>query len=470
MNTSLAVLICSVGITGLFFLDSDKSVRNSPALWLPVTWLWINGSRSPSAWLGVGHVDSAHTLDATLEGNPMDAAVYAVLLAIGIAVLIVRRKKTRDYLSIIAPLIIFFIYCLLSVAWSPFPGPAFKRWTKAIGDVVMVLVILTDGQPVTAIRRIFSRVGFILLPFSITLIRWSDIGRGFDLDGSPSNTGVTTNKNALGVIAFVISLGALWNVCWLFIHKDEPKRSRRLVAQITLLVFGLMLLQMAHSSTCVACFILGSFLVLAGTLPSTRRRPARLNSLFLFIILAGVVLFLSGGQAMIARALGRKPDLTGRTEIWQAASKVAGFTLLGTGFESFWNAHALAVAVYLEEEGFVDQSNLVSAHNGYLEVYCDLGLIGLCLIVFILLTGFRRACTAVRGDVELGSLFLAFMASATIYSITEAGFRMLTPTWTILVLAIVAASGVCAGLLSGPTLQTRTSRGAQAGAKRAPAS
>jgi len=122
------------------------------------------------------------------------------------------------------------------------------------------------------------------------------------------------------------------------------------------------------------------------------------------------------------------------------------------------------VNVYLHQMGFVDMSNLVSAHNGYLEVYCDLGLIGVCLILLILITGYRRVCKAVKRDPELGSLFLAYIATGSIYSLTEAGFRTLTLTWTFLLLSIVGASGVSAGFFVSETPQTRISRGAEASA------
>ncbi len=39
------------------------------------------------------------------------------------------------------------------------------------------------------------------------------------------NTGVTTNKNALGLIVFTVSLGALWSVYSLYVRKDEPNRA-----------------------------------------------------------------------------------------------------------------------------------------------------------------------------------------------------------------------------------------------------
>ena len=88
-----------------------------------------------------------NTLDATLNGSPMDAAIFAALLIIGVMVLLHRRKKTSAYLAVNGPILLYFLYCLMSVMWSPFHDSAFKRWTKAVGDLVMVLIILTDGQP-----------------------------------------------------------------------------------------------------------------------------------------------------------------------------------------------------------------------------------------------------------------------------------------------------------------------------------
>ena len=58
-----------------------------------------------------------------------------------------------------------------------------------------------------------SRVGFLLLPASVLFIKYyGDLGRAYNPDGEQTNTGVTTNKNTLGLIVFLVSLGALWNV------------------------------------------------------------------------------------------------------------------------------------------------------------------------------------------------------------------------------------------------------------------
>jgi exopolysaccharide production protein ExoQ len=433
-----AFLICSTGIAGLFFLDRDPSTRNSKALWLPVIWLWIAGSRSVSVWFGVGD-PSAHGIASTIDGSPMDAAIYAGLLVAGLVVVFIRRNRTSDLLKINIPVLLYFMYCMLSITWSPIPEPAFKRWTKDVGDLAMVFIIITDGQPIAALRRLFSRLGFVLFPTSILLIRYTDLGRGYDPDGAPMNTGVTTNKNSLGLIVYLVSLGALWNVRDLLMDKNAPNRTRRLIAQCTLLAFGIVLLQMAHSATSIACFILGGTLILITNLRSMRTRPARVNALFLIIVLAGGLMLLFGGEGIVTNALGRKENLSGRTDIWAASIAAADSPVFGTGFESFWNTNVEKVARGLP--GYYDIHNLVSAHNGYLEVYLDLGGVGVCLIALILVSGYRKAVKAYQLNPALGSLMLAYIATSTIYSITEVGFRVLGPSWIFLLLAVVTASG-----------------------------
>jgi exopolysaccharide production protein ExoQ len=463
----IALLICSTGIAGLFFLNRDKSVRNSAALWLPVMWLWIVGSRPVSAWLGMGG-GSGGTLASTLDGSPLDAAVFGILVLAGIAVLFFSRmSKTKALLRVSGPIVVYFLYCLMSVTWSPIPGPAFKRWTKAIGDLIMVLIVVTDGKPIAALRRLFSRVGFILLPASIFMIRYTDLGRGYTPDGAPENTGVTTNKNSLGLIVFIVSLGTLWSIRALLGDKEAPNRTRRLTAQVTLLTFGIVLLQMAHCATAVLCFVLGGGLMLATSLRAFKNRPGRVAALCLAVVLAGGLGMFFGGGSVLSESLGRGEGLTGRTQIWAASIAAAGNPIIGTGFESFWNTNVDKVARGLQ--GYWGIHNLVSAHDGYIEVYLDLGWVGVCLIVLILFNGYRRTVKAFRYDPELASLLLAYVATATFYSVTETGFRMMTPSWIFLLLAVVSAGDIAAGVFAGkPPQETLPSR--DGGPIRTPAS
>jgi exopolysaccharide production protein ExoQ len=455
MNPSLARLICAFGIAGLFYLDRDSSVRTSKALWLPVIYLWIIGSRSASAWLGVAPADGRNM---QLDGSPLDALIFGLLLAAAFVVLISRRKRVLTLLTANWPIVIYLSYCLISISWTYYPGVAFKRWIKAIGDLAMVLVIVTDGKPVAALRRLFSRLGFLLLPTSVLLIKYYDLGRGYTADGVPMNTGVTTNKNSLGLTVLVISLGALWNVRALLIHKDEPHRGRRLVAQGTLLTFGLALFAMADSATSLACFFLSGGLMLATGLRVIRIRPARVHILCLAIILAGGAGFLFGGDAGVVHALGRKSNLSGRTEIWAAVISAVPNPVVGAGFENFWIGPDVK-KVWRGLVGWWNVESLINeAHNGYIEVYANLGWIGVSLIALVLITGYRRAVTAFRREPELGSLFLAYVATEAVYGITEAAFRIMIPSWIFFLLAVFGATGVSAGFFRSENPKLSASR------------
>jgi O-antigen ligase len=436
MSPLIASFVFASAVFVLFVLDRDRQVRTSKALWLPVVWIWIVGSRPVSDWLGINsELDTAVQL---AEGSPVDAAVFAVLLAAGMIVLIGRRRRATVCLKSSWPIVIYFAFCLLSLLWSDYPDVAFKRWTKALGDLVMVLIVVTDPEQDMALRRFLSRTGFVLLPASLLLIKYfGNLGRAFDAYGELSITGVTTNKNLLGVINLVLSMGAAWRVIALLRNKTQANRNRHLVAQGSLLAIGVTLFVMAHSATSAACFGIGVGLMLATGLPVIGRRPATVHKLVLTVILTGGVLMLFVGASGIIHAMGKNTDLTGRTAIWATVIPMVPNSVVGAGFESFWLGPRLQkmwriFPVFRPNE----------AHNGYLEVYLNLGYVGVGLIGLILINGYWRAVAVYRRDPTIGGLMLAYVVAAATYSVTEAGFRLLDPIWVFLLLAVVSPSRV----------------------------
>jgi exopolysaccharide production protein ExoQ len=426
MNPSLALLVFVVGIGGLFFLNRDKSVHTSKALWLPVIWLWINGSRSISGWSGMGALSESVSVP--------DEIVAGTLMVSGIIVLACRGRKVIPVLRRSWPVLLYFSFCLLSVFWSDFPAQSSKRWVRALGELVMVMVLVTDDQLDAALQRFFSRVGFVLLPVSVLLIRYyPHLGRAYDADGLEMNTGVTDNKNLLGVITFVVALGTAWQVIGLLRNKRQPNRRRRLLAQCVLLYFGIALLFTAHSATSGACFALGAAFMVSTALPVFERRPALVHALVFAVILVGGLTVLIGGTGAAAQAVGRDATFTGRRVVWETVIPMVPNPIVGAGFESFWFGPRI--------EGLrLIFPSINEAHDGYIEVYLNLGVVGLCLIVLILIQGYGRAVAAFRRDLPLGGLLIAYVLTAAIYSVTEAGFRMLDPIWFCLILAVVAAS------------------------------
>jgi len=250
----------------------------------------------------------------------------------------------------------------------------------------------------------------------------------------------------------------LWNCRWLLVNKDEPNRRRRLLAQGVLLMLGLVQLNMAHSSTSSACFVLGSGLILATHLRAIKAYPSRVSWLGLMIIIVGGMSILFGDAGDVANALGRNSDFSGRTLIWAALVPTVSSPIIGTGFDSYWNSPNVAMfQSALNSAGFYRAERLNEAHNGYLEVYMNLGWIGVCLVAAILISGYMRACKAFRHNKELGSLMLAYIVTGSIYNITEAGFRTLNACWVFILLAFVSASGAVAGALSGTKGKLRVS-------------
>jgi O-antigen ligase len=80
------------------------------------------------------------------------------------------------------------------------------------------------------------------------------------------------------------------------------------------------------------------------------------------------------------------------------------------------------------------------AHNGYLEIFLNLGWIGLALLVVVLAKGYRPVFSAWRGNIPMSSLCLAYFFVGLVFNCTEAAFfRLQAPAWIFFLLAIASA-------------------------------
>lgn len=430
MNPHLATLIYTAGIIAIFFLDRDKDVRTSKALWLPVLWLMINGSRAVSLWLQSGPTIG----DQYVDGSPIDAAVYGVLLASGLVVLISRRRQVGGLLLANAPILLFVAYCALSTIWSDYSLIALKRWIKSVGDIVMILVVVTDRNPLVATKRFLCRAGFVLIPVSILFIKYyPELGRAYNpWTWVPMYCGVTTYKNQLGMITLVCAMGSLWCFVRSWRNRKTPRRMQHLVAHSLILAMAIWIFFIADSMTSLSCFILaGSVMVMANQSWVARRRVLVHIMVGGVIAVAIVALFFDSSGSMV-QTLGRDASLTGRTEIWDVVLSLAQKSpMLGTGFESFWMGDRL-LKVWQVEKGIQE------SHNGYIEVYANLGWVGIIFLSCLIVTGYRNVVAVFRRDREMGSIKLAYFVTGVIYSLTEAGFRVMSPVWIAFILAIIA--------------------------------
>jgi exopolysaccharide production protein ExoQ len=430
VNPQIATVICVLGILCLFMLDRDRKARTSRALWIPVLWLMIGGSRNVGEWLQLGAPSDLS--DTYVEGNSVDRNVLGAFEAIGIIVLIRRRRRVAALLRANAPLLLYFSYCAVSILWATYPYVGLKRWVRASGDVLMVLIVLTDPDCLSAIKRFLSRASFVLLPLSVLFIRYyPDLGRSFgSSDGALYWTGVTTGKNGLGMICLVFGIASVWRFLSAYRAKENPRRVHRMVAHGILIAVTVYLLWEANSMTSISCFTMATCLMVATSLKAVARRPLWVHLLIVAMVgISFCTLFIGvGGSAL--QAMGRDPTLTGRTDVWKMVLQFAGNPIFGAGYESFWVGERIERIHRLNP-------GINQAHNGYIEVYLNLGWIGVILMAGIIVTGYRRVVAGFRRDPDLGRLRLAYFLAAVIYNFTEAGIKMMSPVWITFLVAIV---------------------------------
>src|SRR5581483_10577257 len=416
MSLIATVVVMSV-ILGMFRLNRDPQAKTSKALWIPTVYLLIISSRPVTAWFGV----SQKTPVDGIYSDPTGQLIDLTLLVLALAVLAQRGKKVSSLLRSNGPILLFFSYAALSCLWSDFPFVTFKHWFKGIEDVLMVLVVVTDGDPLEAVKRLLTRAGFILIPLSLLFsMYYPSLGRVFTKSWEVEYVGVTDQKNQLGMICMIFGLGSVWRLLKAYRDRQSRARNPQLFIHSAMLALVIWLLQMSHSLTSSVCLILtGTVMALVSGHPSGVK-SVKVHLLSAAAVCSALIpIFVAPG---LVESFGRDTTFSGRTEIWKAVIGLVHNPLLGVGYESFLMGSRL---VELRKRF---QTSFQEAHNGYLEVYLNLGWIGVSLFALILFNGYQKIVGTVRRQPAIGSLSLGLLLTVAIQGLTEAPFRMMTTT------------------------------------------
>lgn len=434
MSIAAALLF---GTFALWFLSRDSIGRPpvSRATWIVVAWLLLIGSRPVSAWFDHGIITGAAATDYD-EGNPLERSVYFVLIALGLGVVVRRGVQWKNFGGGNVLLLLFFLYWALSIVWADAPFVAFKRWIKDAGNLVMVIVVLSDLYPLQSIRAVLMRSSCILIVTSVFLIRFAPtLGRTFHTGtGEMMYTGVATHKNSLGVLALVCLMFFLWSF---FSGRriDSARRdSPRTIGEIVLIVLAGWLLLMAGSATALGCAVVGASLVV---LLSIRPIRASIWTLELLALVAAgwVALTDSTSEVLnyfVVDLLGRDMTLTTRTDVWPTLLGRVDNIYIGAGFNSFWTGERLA--------DIYEKLGIIQAHNGYLETYLNGGLIAAMLLAFLLLGAIVSVNNRLRKDDLTANFAFAIIVVSLIYNLTEASFDKTSLLWFILLLTTTSYS------------------------------
>jgi hypothetical protein len=396
-------------------------------------WLFFCSSRSLGQWLGIAAM--ADRADGYLEGSPVDRNFLMVLEVIALIVVIKRGRRVGRILRRNWVIGLFFSYAALSMAWSDFPFVTLKHWIKGIGDVMMVLIVLTEPSVTGAVERLVTRLGFVLIPLSLLLIwYYPSLGRAPTMDWTPEAVGVCTQKNGLGELCDFFGLALVWRFRSAYNDRKDPNRSRRLLALGAVLAIAVWLLKLSHSMTSICVLSMASGVMLLSTQPVFRRKPTFVHLLTVGVIVCTLYALFFQSSGVLIQGLGRDPTLSGRTSAWPQLVRLVNNQMVGVGYESFWLGQRLQKVVEITQGLEINE-----AHSGYVEVFLTLGWIGELLLAVLFATGYRNLIRAYSHDPDVGSLRIALFLAPVITGLTEAAFRFMGLPWIVFLLATAAA-------------------------------
>ena len=359
--------------------------------------------------------------------NPMhgNTAMQVLWLAVYLVtiLLIVKHRRRVFEVAFKDKLILLLVgLAVSSVLWSGAPEVTLRRSIALVGTTVFGVYLAA---------RYSARELLILLAWVLGLIAVMSLGAALALpahsisfDHVDSNwRGIFENKNTLGSIMAIST--ALW-VAIFFNFKWG-----RAIAPVFMALSVFLLIQ---SNSKTALVMLAMFLLLLPLyLVLGRVRVGLFHIVLLFLSAAALaLLFLSNLDAIMA-LLGRDLSLTGRTVLWlKCWEMIKQNSLLGYGYNAFWLSWEGPSAYIWQELTWKPPH----AHNGYLDLWLQLGLGGLALMATSLLANIIKIYNNLRIN-KLTNLFpFLFVPLIIVYNVPESEFLVRNSVFWILYVAL----------------------------------
>lgn len=342
-----------------------------------------------------------------IQGNPTERMFLLVLICAGLIVLYKKRHRFAFFFRENVYLYAFYLYAFVSIGWSDYPGVSVKRWIKAASNVIMVLVILIEDEQGEAIDRILRRCAIALIPLSVFFIKYyPQIGIQYSSEGIRSWVGVTTQKNGLGLLCAFIGVFFIWRLI-----KEWPRLE---LLDGFLLLLTLYLLHGSHSATSYIVFIVGiTILVLEARLKSNQKKLNRVVIITLLFLAIVISVFGQAISSTFFSAAGRDSSFTGRLPLWNVLIKIGSQSpIFGVGYANFWT-------VYLAEMWAKFNWHPLNGHNGYIDIFLDLGLVGLILLFLLIIQTYRKAINSIGVKGKISSLLFVFLIMILLHNFTE---------------------------------------------------
>ena len=415
MLPTLTLILCVALVALLLYIERKGNPSTTLALWIPTFYMLILGSRPLGQWFGRTIVLFESSDFET--GSPLDRYVLIILLLLTVWVLFRRKIGWASIFRDNFALILLYLYLGISILWSEQAFVSFKRWFRLIEVIPLAMVVLSEGAPLAALESIFRRCAYVLIPFSIILAKYyPHLGVGYgQWSGLLFWNGVALTKNALAHLCLVSSFFIIWAFF----------RDRRIInisrTTSTTLADGLILAIAVYllfggpggfSATSTANFIVIIFaLILLYKMKNRAEQCAAI--LFFAVALMWIILIFSESfVSTITSFLGRDQTFTGRTDIWAMAMRDAAQNpIMGTGFGSYF-ATANEFTKTFGNTG----------HNGLLDVYVELGIVGVLILLVFLFSFFRRMRGELNQSFDWGIFGICLLIVSLLANYTESLF------------------------------------------------
>jgi O-antigen ligase len=439
MPPYLALLLGFVLVFWALRQDRQRGFATPADLFWPTLWYMVVSSRPVGIWLDLWNVQLVGE-GALLE--LIDASFYSALSVIGLRILSRRALDWNDVFARNRFLLLFILLAVASVAWSDYNWISFKRFIKLLGSVIIALAIVTSAHPFDAIRTILRRCLYIHLTMSVVCVKYfRGIGVAFDWNGTGEAwQGIATSKNTMGQVAMLGVIIFGWEA--LRAWRERGWRNHHLI----FLGFALWLLRGSSEAVSKTSVLVTAFAIVALiALLRLRHRPAAQRT-FAVAYFTGTVLlvtfilahsiFVFGADSLlgsIVSAFGRDITLTDRLYIWQDMHRIAaGSPFLGVGYGGFWIGREANVP--WNTHTWV----LGQGHNGYIDIYLQLGLAGSFLFAGILFSNVGRLLAIAQQDFERFAFSFALFVTTVFVNITETTFiRGDHHLWLVFLLTVI---------------------------------
>ena len=317
--------------------------------------------------------------------------------------LVLARVKDLIPLLISNPLILLLVsLSLLSVLWSVAPEHTLRRSVGLLATTlagIYLAVRFSRGEVLPLVACAFAVT--LVLSCVFALAR-PDLGIMSGLHEGAWR-GIFMHKNALGLNMLLSTV--------VFIFLASRSRKYRLHAWVGIgLSIGLLLLSRSLTAVVVGM----ALIVVFGLIKILRLSPFySLLGLVLSSILIGLVattiwMNIKSVLAAFGRNISLTGPLTGRTRLWaEVWERIQSSFWLGHGYRAFWDAEEGQVGELQDIVGW----KAGSAHNGILELWLSLGLVGVLVFTLSFLPALVGALRRIRstdtGDSHWTLIFLS---------------------------------------------------------------